>query len=153
MNEYGYMKVAAAVPEVRIADCRFNAERIVTMMEKASDRGVEVVVFPELSVTGYTCGDLFGQSALLAAAESAVGVIAEQTAGLSVTGIIGAPVEVNDKLYNCAVVISGGKIEGIVPKSHIPNYSEFYEAPLVRFGVRDRGQLHNLRRPTGRLRL
>ncbi len=128
MNEYGYMKVAAAVPEVRIADCRFNAERIVTMMEKASDRGVEVVVFPELSVTGYTCGDLFGQSALLAAAESAVGVIAEQTAGLSVTGIIGVPVEVNDKLYNCAVVISGGKIEGIVPKSHIPNYSEFYEA-------------------------
>ena len=128
MNEYGYMKVAAAVPEVRIADCRFNAERIVTMMEKASDRGIEVVVFPELSVTGYTCGDLFGQSALLAAAESAVGVIAEQTAGLSVTGIIGAPVEVNDKLYNCAVVISGGKIEGIVPKSHIPNYSEFYEA-------------------------
>lgn len=128
MNEYGYMKVAAAVPEVRIADCRFNAERIVTMMEKASDRGVEVVVFPELSVTGYTCGDLFGQSALLAAAESAVGVIAEQTAGLSVTGIIGTPVEVNDKLYNCAVVISGGKIEGIVPKSHIPNYSEFYEA-------------------------
>ena len=98
MNEYGYMKVAAAVPEVRIADCQSNAERIVTMMEKASDRGVEVVVFPELSVTGYTCGDLFGQSALLAAAESAVGVIAEQTAGLSVTGIIGTPVEVNDKL-------------------------------------------------------
>ena len=85
------------------------------------------MVFPELSVTGYTCADLFGQSALLAAAEEAVGEILERTAALPVTAIVGAPVAAGDKLYNCAVVIAGGEIIGIVPKINIPNYSEFYE--------------------------
>ncbi|MBP3481945.1 MAG: NAD(+) synthase [Alistipes sp.] len=127
MNEYGYMKVAAAVPNVRVADCGYNAERITAMMRQAAERGAEAVVFPELSVTGYTCGDLFNQSALLAAAEEAAGKIVQASAEIPITAVIGIPVAVNDKLYNCAAVIAGGEIAGIVPKSNIPNYSEFYE--------------------------
>ena len=122
------MKVAAAVPRVRVADCDCNATRIMELMDRAADRGVEAVVFPELAVTGYTCGDLFGQSALLAAAAGAVERIARHSAGMNMVTIVGTPVAVTDKLYNCAAVIYDGKVLGIVPKTYIPNYSEFYEA-------------------------
>ena len=127
MNKYGYMKVAAAIPEVRVADCRYNAEQIVRLVREAAMKGVEAVLFPELSVTGYTCGDLFGQSQLLAASEQAVACILDETADLPTTIIIGAPVVAEDNLYNCAIVAAGGVITGIVPKINIPNYSEFYE--------------------------
>lgn len=121
------MKVAAAVPEVRVADCRFNAGQIAALACEAAARGVEAVVFPELSVTGYTCGDLFGQSLLAAAAEEAAAEILDRTSHLPLTLIFGAPVAVADKLYNCAIVAAGGKVTGIVPKINIPNYAEFYE--------------------------
>ena len=127
MNKYGYMKVAAAVPLVHIADCRRNAEQIVKLIREAAEREVDAVVFPELSITGYSCGDLFGQSTLLAAAEEAVSYVLEQTEDLNITAIFGAPVAVCDKLYNCAVVAAGGQLIGIVPKINIPTYSEFYE--------------------------
>lgn len=127
MNKYGYMKVAAAVPLVQVADCRTNAERIIALIREAAGREVDAVVFPELSVTGYTCGELFGQSALLAAAESAVAMIVEATEDLPVTAVFGAPVAAGDKLYNCAIVAAGGDIIGIVPKINIPTYAEFYE--------------------------
>ena len=127
MNKYGYMKVAAAVPMVRVADCRYNAEQIIALIRKAAEKQVDAIVFPELSVTGYSCGDLFGQSTLLAAAEEAVARVLEQTEDLAVTAIFGAPVAVCDKLYNCAIVAAGGEIIGIVPKINMPTYSEFYE--------------------------
>lgn len=127
MNKYGYMKVAAAVPEVRVADCTYNARQTVMLAREAAAREVDVVVFPELSVTGYTCGDLFGLSSLSAAAEQAAADILEQTADLPLTIIFGAPVAAEDNLYNCAIVAAGGEIIGIVPKINIPNYSEFYE--------------------------
>ena len=128
MNKYGYMKVAAAVPSVQVADCRYNAERIVALVRKAAECQVDAAVFPELSITGYSCGDLFGQSTLLAAAEDAVASVLEQTEDLPIMIIFGAPVAVCDKLYNCAIVAAGGEIIGIVPKINLPTYSEFYEA-------------------------
>ena len=127
MNKYGYMKVAAAVPSVQVADCRYNAERITALIHRAAERQVDAIVFPELSVTGYTCGDLFGQSTLLAAAEEAVASILEQTEELPIVAVFGAPVAVCDKLYNCAIVAAGGEIIGIVPKLNLPTYAEFYE--------------------------
>ncbi|MCH5329380.1 MAG: NAD(+) synthase [Alistipes sp.] len=127
MNKYGYMKVAAAVPIVRIADCRHNAEGIIALTRKAAERQADAVLFPELSITGYTCGDLFAQSALLAAAEEAVALVLEHTADLPILTIFGAPVAVSDRLYNCAIAAAAGKIIGIVPKIHLPTYSEFHE--------------------------
>ena len=121
------MKVAAAVPFVRVADCRYNAGRIIELTHQAAEREVDAVVFPELSITGYTCGDLFGQSVLLSAAEEAVAEVLEATAALNITAIFGSPVAVGDKLYNCAIVAAGGEIMGIVPKINLPTYSEFYE--------------------------
>lgn len=121
------MKVAAAVPTVKVADCRYNAEQIIKLTRQAAECEADAVVFPELSVTGYTCGDLFGQSTLLAAAEEAVATIVEATEDLQLAVIFGAPVAVGDKLYNCAIVAAGGEITGIVPKINMPTYSEFYE--------------------------
>ena len=128
MNRYGYIKVAAAVPAVRVADCDFNAGRIVEMMRRAADRGVRVVAFPELSVTAYTCGDLFLQSQLLDAAAAAIERIAEASRTIPVAAIVGAPLRYGTAIYNCAVAVAGGRCLGVVPKSYVPNYAEFYEA-------------------------
>ena len=128
MNRYGYIKVAAAVPAVKVADCDFNAGRIVEMMRRAADRGVRVVAFPELSVTAYTCGDLFLQSQLLDAAAAAIERIAEASRTIPVAAIVGAPLRYGTAIYNCAVAVAGGRCLGVVPKSYVPNYAEFYEA-------------------------
>ncbi len=128
MNRYGYIKVAAAIPAVRVADCGFNADAVTGLIRKAAGRGVRIVVFPEMCVTAYTCGDLFLQPALLRAAGEQLLRIAESTAQSPVTAIVGVPVAAGGALYNCAAVLAGGRIEGVVPKSYIPNYSEFYEA-------------------------
>ena len=128
MNRFGYLKVAAAVPHVRVADCRWNAGRAVEPIERAAERGAALVVFPELSLTGYTCGDLFLQSGLLRAAEESLADLLRRTADLPLAAIVGMPVPLGPALYNCAVVIGGGTIRGVVPKTFIPNYSEFYEA-------------------------
>ncbi|MDE6779674.1 MAG: NAD(+) synthase [Alistipes sp.] len=128
MQRFGYVKVAAAIPRVAVADCRTNAARIVEAMGRAAERGARIVLFPELSVTGYTCADLFLQPLLLRSAEEALADIARATAELPLTAIVGVPVAVGSKLYNCAAVLSEGRIRGLVPKVNIPNYSEFYEA-------------------------
>ena len=121
------MKVAAAVPQVRVADPAHNAARIVEMMARADASGVEIAVFPELSVTGYSCQDLFRQGELLRCADEALRRIMEETAGLGVAGIVGLPVPAGNVLLNCAAVVQAGRLVGLVPKTYLPNYGEFYE--------------------------
>lgn len=128
MDNYGFVKVAAAVPQVAVADCARNAERIVALAQQAARRGVELVAFPELAVTGYTCADLFLQPALLDAADEALGEIMRQTRKLPLALIVGLPLRHEDRLYNCAAVVAQGRLLGVVPKNYIPNYAEFYEA-------------------------
>jgi NAD+ synthase (glutamine-hydrolysing) len=127
MNNHGFYKIAAAIPEIRVADCIFNAKQIKNLLIDACKQDVEIVCFPELSVTGYTCGDLFLQKTLIQKAEETVANLLKETEELPTTYIIGVPVMKNAKLYNCAAVCSRGKIWGIVPKVYLPNYSEFYE--------------------------
>lgn len=128
MSKFGFLKVAAAVPHVRIADCDYNARHITDLIRKGADRGASIILFPELSITAYSCGDLIQQPALLQAAERALCYILEQTRELPIAGIVGMPITYGNALYNCAVVFAQGRIHGIVPKTYIPNYSEFYEA-------------------------
>ena len=125
--DYGFFRVAAAVPRVQIADVEFNSDSIIRLIDKAEERKASLVVFPELSVTGYTCLDLFGQSLLLTASEEAVKKIADHTRGKHATVVVGAPVRYRGRLYNCAVVIRNGGIKGIVPKIYLPTYAEFDE--------------------------
>lgn len=124
---YGFVKVAAAVPRVKIADCSFNAERIESQIMVADGQGVQIIIFPELCITGYTCGDLFGQQLLLEEAEMALIQILNNTRQLDIISILGMPVVVNSTVINAAVAIQKGKILGIVPKTYLPNYKEFYE--------------------------
>lgn len=134
MNRFGFVKVAAAVPHVALADCERNADRIMALAARAAEAGVAITVFPELSVTGYTCGDLFQRPTLLRAAERALCRIVEESESLPTALIIGMPVEVGHSLYNCAVVVARGEIMGVVPKCNIPDYGEFYEARWFRSG-------------------
>jgi len=127
INDFGFVRVGAAIPRVKVADCTYNAEQIIEMVIRAESQGVQILTFPELSVTGYTCGDLFFQHSLLEYAENAVIKILEETAHLSITFIIGSPIQTERMLYNTAVVINSGKIIGIVPKTNLPNNNEFYE--------------------------
>ena len=124
----GFIKIACATPDVRVADCGYNADRIIELITEAQSKGVKIICFPELSVTGYTCGDLFLQDALLSAAKKETARIIKETADLDIVAIVGVPLAVYGKLYNCAVVINKGTAVGAVAKKNIPNYSEFYEA-------------------------
>lgn len=125
--KYGFVKVAAAIPQVKVADCKFNAQQIDTLIAIADGKGVQIVVFPELCITGYTCADLFGHSLLLEEAEMALMQIMNNTRQMDIISIVGMPISMNSMLMNCAVVIQRGKILGIVPKTYLPNYKEFYE--------------------------
>ena len=127
MKDYGFVRVAAAVPVVSLADPAENAAKICELIDRAEEKKVSLVVFPELCVTGYSCADLFGQNLLIEAAEKAVKSIAGHTEGLSLAVVVGVPVRFRGHLYNCAAVLYGGKVCGIVPKIHLPNYGEFYE--------------------------
>ncbi len=127
MSYLGFIRVAAAIPELKVADCKFNAKKIEKLLHQAVEKEVEVVCFPELSITGYTCGDLFLQNILIREAEEAIEELVYETADLPVTYIIGAPVRIKDCLFNCAIVCSTGRVRGVVPKSFLPNNSEFYE--------------------------
>ena len=124
----GFIKIACATPDVKVADCGYNADRIIELIKEAHDKGVKIVCFPELSVTGYTCGDLFLQEALLSAAKNETVRIIKETANVDIVSIVGVPLVVCGKLCNCAVVINKGAAVGAVAKKNIPNYSEFYEA-------------------------
>jgi NAD+ synthase (glutamine-hydrolysing) len=124
---YGFVKVAAAIPKVKIADCLYNSKQIEGLIVTAEQKGVQIVVFPELCVTGYTCGDLFAQQLLLEKSEKAVMQLLTHTRSLEIITILGMPVTVNATLVNAAVVIQKGKIIGVIPKTYLPNYKEFYE--------------------------
>ena len=123
----GLIAVACGTPKLRLADCRYNAEQSFTMMRQAEKAGSKLLVLPELGLTGYSCGDLFYQETLLRGAEEALDTVLEATRNLEVVAAVGMPVKVNNKLYNCAVIIQKGMILGVVPKTHLPNYGEFYE--------------------------
>ena len=127
MDNFGFLKVAAAIPALRVGDCTYNTERMAALAEEAARRGVEIVVFPELGTTAYTCGDLVLQPTLLDAADEALARLARDTRKLPLALIAGAPLRHGASLYNCAVVMTQGKILGVVPKSYIPDYGEFYE--------------------------
>lgn len=123
---HGFIKTATATPSIRVADCRYNADRILSLISRAHEEGVHLLVLPELCITGYTCQDLFLQQTLLASAqENAVRVACSVPRNMVV--VFGAPVEFRGKLHNCAIVASAGKVIGIVPKINIPNYQEYYE--------------------------
>lgn len=124
---YGFVKVAAAVPRVKVADCKFNSERLEGLITIAEGKGVQILTFPEMCITGYTCGDLFVQQLLLEQAEMALIQILNSTRQLDIISILGMPVVVNSTVINAAVVIQKGKILGVVPKTYLPNYKEFYE--------------------------
>lgn len=127
MLKYGFVRVGAAVPEMKVADCRYNTQKIAEIMEKAVKNDVYLTVFPELCITGYTCGDLFQQPLLLNMALKSLKEIADKSSGCKNVFIVGLPLMINQQLYNCAAVVQNGKIRGIVPKRYLPNYNEFYE--------------------------
>ena len=127
MNKYGYFKVASALPSVRVADCEYNAERTVEMMRRAAERGVRVVVFPELGLTAASCGDLLRQPMLLAAAEKALERVAKASGELGIAAIVGLPIAVGERIFNCAAVVADGQVAGVVPKQHIPNFGEWQQ--------------------------
>lgn len=124
---YGYITVASAIPQVRVADVDYNVEQIERFVVDADKRGVEILVFPELSVTGYSCQDLFAQQALLDRVEKKIADMLEATKRCDVISVVGAPVCIGGGVYNCAVVCQHGTVLGIVPKRFLPNYGEFYE--------------------------
>lgn len=123
----GFIKVASATPAIKVADCRHNAQQMIAMMEQAAQEGVKLLVFPELCVTGYTCGDLFLQQTLLEGAHRATEALVQASSNWEMLTIFGVPLTQNGKLYNCAVVAYRGQILGVVPKINLPNYGEFYE--------------------------
>lgn len=127
LMNYGFVKVAAAVPALKVANCEYNALQIIESIGKAEKNDAQLIVFPELSITAYTCGDLFHQQLLLKAAAVELNNILQSTRETKIVAVLGMPVYLDCQLFNCAVVIQGGKILGAVPKTFIPGYSEFYE--------------------------
>lgn len=125
--QYGFIKVCAATVKIKVADVKFNTANIISAIKSADREGAQLIVFPELCVTGYTCGDLFNQRTLTDAALNALSDIAKSTEGISALAFVGAPIVKDGKLYNCAVAITDGSIIGVVPKSFLPSYGEFYE--------------------------
>ena len=123
----GFIRCAAASPALRVADCAYNAEQILAAMRKAADGGVQLLCLPELCLTGYTCGDLFLQQPLLRGAEEGLRAVLAASEGLNLVALVGLPVQAGGQLYNCAAIVCGGRLLGLVPKTHLPNYAEFYE--------------------------
>ena len=123
----GFIKVAAAIPSVRVADCAYNVQQIESFMVTAEGQGVEILCLPELSVTAYTCQDLFQQQVLIDEAETSLLKLMEFSRNLNITTLVGVPIVYNSMLFNCAAVIQRGKVCGLVPKTYLPNYNEFYE--------------------------
>lgn len=126
-SKYGFVKVAAAIPNIKVADCQHNAKKIIELIEIAEKQSAEIICFPELSLTGYTCGDLFFQKQLLDQAQYALQQILDSTQQTHTTVIVGMPLQYLGQLYNVAVILGEGKIYGIVPKINVPNNHEFYE--------------------------
>jgi NAD+ synthase (glutamine-hydrolysing) len=125
--KHGFIQVAAAVSAVKVADVDYNVQQVESMIAQAERQGVEVVVFPELCLTGYSCQDLFKEQLLIDKAEEGLLALLDFTRKLNVISIIGLPVQAGGLLYNCAAVVQDGQLMGVVPKRYLPNYSEFYE--------------------------
>jgi NAD+ synthase (glutamine-hydrolysing) len=138
--KHGFLKVAAATPSIRVADPVHNEAALARLAEEAATAGVRLLVFPELSLTAYTCGDLFLQQTLLQGAQAALLRLAEDTRSLDLLLITGLPVTWRGTLYNCAAILYRGEILGLVPKTHLPNYSEFYERRYFASGAQVRGR-------------
>ena len=127
MNEYGYVKVGASTLELKVSDTIYNVQMIKKQIDEAVNKNIQIISFPELSITGYTCGDLFNQDILIDKSYEELKDLVDYSKDKMIVIIVGSPIKCENKLYNCAVVINNGKILGIVPKTYIPNYNEFYE--------------------------
>ena len=138
----GFIKTAAVTPDIRVADCEYNAEQICKNMRMAAEGGAKIIVFPELCITGYTCEDLFWQEVLLDGAKEALLTIVKESRQVDALIFVGLPWEKNGKLYNVAAAISHGKLLGMVPKKNLPNYSEFYERRHFEPGAEEVEFLH-----------
>ena len=132
---HGFVKVASAIPSVKVADCQFNVQQIESLVIQAEGKGIEIICLPELSLTAYSCGDLFGQQLLLDEAEMALIHLMNNTRSLNIISIVGLPVPYRGALLNCAAVLQRGKILGLVPKTFLPNYKEFYEKRWFQSGA------------------
>ena len=126
MTNYGFITVAAAIPSIKVADVQYNVEEIERLVVKAEEEGVELLVFPELCVTGYTCQDLFRSAHLLDASDEALSLLTDFSLGRGITFVVGAPIRQDDRLMNSAVIISNGQ-RHYIHKTFLPNYNEFYE--------------------------
>ncbi|MEZ4766877.1 MAG: nitrilase-related carbon-nitrogen hydrolase [Caldilineales bacterium] len=124
----GFIRVAVVSPELRVADVDFNARAIGDALDAAAEQGCRLALFPELCITGYSCGDLFYQELLLEAARAALIELAWQTLSRPVAAVVGLPLDLDGRLYNCAALLAGGSVVGIVPKTYLPTTNEFYEA-------------------------
>ncbi len=124
---YGFIRVGAAVPKCKLADSIYNKDKLIQLMQKAAEKQIQVLVFPELSITTYTCGDLFFQFSLLESAQKGLSDIVSASQSIDVFTVVGLPIAADNQIFNCAVVIYRGKILGVVPKTFLPNYGEFYE--------------------------
>ncbi|HEY6421267.1 MAG TPA: nitrilase-related carbon-nitrogen hydrolase, partial [Candidatus Binataceae bacterium] len=127
-NNHDFVRVAVGVPAVRVADPKFNGDATVALMREAAERKAAVVLFPELGLSAYSCEDLFHQRAVLDAARDALAQVVETSRSLATVAVVGLPLQADYLLYNCAAVVSRGRILGVVPKTYLPNYREFYEA-------------------------
>ena len=125
--KYGFLRAAAASPGLRVADVAYNTQEIIKSMREYAARNAQLLCLPEFCLTGYTCSDLFLQETLICGAEQGLAEILAASCGLNLVTVVGLPVRRNGKLYNCAAVVCDGKLLGLVPKTHLPNYSEFYE--------------------------
>ena len=126
--KHGFLRVAAATAVIRVADAEYNCEQMMKEFDRASDAKCKIIVFPELGICGYTCGDLFLQDTLLDGCKEALGTFVEHTRGKDCLAFVGLPWEHCGKLYNVAAAVQNGRLLALIPKSNIPNYSEFYEA-------------------------
>ena len=135
--ENGFIRAAAISPSLRVADCAYNAQQIVEAMQAFAAENVHLLCLPEFSLTGYTCSDLFLQEPLLRGAEKALGTILQASKGLNLVTLVGLPVRHSGKLYNCAAVVCGGELLGLVPKTCLPNYGEFYEKRHFQPGIEE----------------
>jgi NAD+ synthase (glutamine-hydrolysing) len=126
MQQHGFLRVAAAIPQLKVADVEFNTQQIITQILKAEQQGVQILTFPELSLTGYSCGDLFEQELLLQKSLEGLATILQATKGEMIT-ILGMPLQLDNQLFNVGVVLQKGKVLGVIPKTKLPGYGEFYE--------------------------
>ena len=140
LYRHGFVRSAVAVPRVRVADPHYNAARTLEMARRAAQNGAALALFPELGITAYSCEDLFGQDALLGATLDALTEFIESTRELNTILLVGAPLRIGHRLFNCGIAIYRGQILGITPKSYLPNYREFYEAAPVRARISSHGE-------------